>query len=248
MPTLNLDLDFIDHPKVKRLIARTGSDGVVCLIRLWGHVGKFHKVDGSLSEYTNDEIEQFAGWNGEKGALLQALLDVKLIDKDLSIHDWQEHAGHLAAYQSKAKKMARAKWDAVRNAPSIAPSNTSSDASSVQFSSMQCSSVQEVKHPATPDSEKPDYDQIRQDGIRLGQVALTRRYKGGNDDAMRLTAMIWNQYSSYNLTPEMFKWIVEAKIIPHCNDVRHCLAYAKSIGDVKGEHASEARKFLAVAD
>lgn len=105
-----------------------------------------------------------------------------------------------------------------------------------------------INSPATPEDFKERDEQWRKEGIKLGQIALARRYKGGGEDAMRLTAMIWNQYKPYNITPKMFEWIVSAKIIPNCNDVQHCLAYSRKIGDVKGEHVSEARRFISVED
>lgn len=105
-----------------------------------------------------------------------------------------------------------------------------------------------LNSPATPENFKEQEEQWRKDGIKLGQIALTRRYKGGGEDAMRLTAMIWNQYKPYNITPKMFEWIINAKIIPNCNDVQHCLAYSRKIGDVKGEHVSEARRCIAIED
>lgn len=106
----------------------------------------------------------------------------------------------------------------------------------------------QINSPATPANFKELEEQQRKEGIKLGQIALARRYKGGGEDAMRLTAMIWNQYKPYNITPKMFEWIISAKIIPNCNDVQHCLAYSRKIGDVKGEHVSEARRFISVED
>lgn len=248
MPTLNLDLDFVDHPKVKRLIARTGHEGVTCLLRLWSYAGKFHKRDGSLASYSDDEIEQFAGWQGVRGGFLQAILDVSLMDSNKSIHDWQDHAGHLALYHERAKDMNKKRWSSAKESVKESVIDPTRTPSSVQSRSEQISSEQVLNSPATPEIFKEREEQLRKDGIKLGQIALTRRYKGGGEDAMRLTAMIWNQYKPYNITPKMFEWIINAKIIPNCNDVQHCLAYSRKIGDVKGEHVSEARRFIAVED
>lgn len=110
-----------------------------------------------------------------------------------------------------------------------------------------------IELPASPDFEiqsepEVDYDQIRMDGIRLGQIAFVRRWKGCEREAQQVTSLIWNQYRPYNVTAEMFRWIIEAKLIPHCSSPRHCYAYGNKIGDEKGAHVSEARKFLPVAD
>lgn len=161
MPTLNLDLDFVDHPKVKRLIARTGHEGITCLLRLWSYAGKFHKLDGSLASYTDDEIEQFAGWHGVRGGFLQAILDVSLMDSNRSIHDWQDHAGHLAVYHERAKDMNKKRWDSAKESVKESVTNPIRTPSSDQSTSVQFSSVQNKKEKENYAASPPYVSQTR---------------------------------------------------------------------------------------
>lgn len=101
--------------------------------------------------------------------------------------------------------------------------------------------------PASPDSKILD-EENRKEAIKLGVAALVRRYKDSVDDALQLTGMIWNQYLPYNPTPKMFEWILMKKLMTACTGVRHCYAYCRKIGDEKGAHVSEARRFLEVDD
>lgn len=145
MPSLNLDLDFVDHPKIKRLIARTGYEGVYCLLRLWSYVARFHREDGSLASYTDDEIEQFAGWQGVRGGFLQGLLELSLMDSNKDIHDWKEHAGHLVLYHERARIMNKKRWESYKDSVKDSYKESSKDVknhptrtpSSVQYSSVQ---------------------------------------------------------------------------------------------------------------
>lgn len=145
VPSINLDLDYFDHPKVNRLIGLLGKGAAVLPIRLWCYCGKYHAADGSLTSYSTLEIETVIGWWGKPGEAAAALLKVGFIDEvtgyGFLVHDWTEHAGHLDAAKAKAKSMAKARWarlkggcgpppDAVSNACSIADSNAASIAPS----------------------------------------------------------------------------------------------------------------------
>lgn len=164
MPSLNLDLDFVDHPKIKRLIARTGYEGVYCLLRLWSYVARFHREDGSLASYTDDEIEQFAGWQGVRGGFLQGLLELSLMDSNKDIHDWKEHAGHLVLYHERARVMNKKRWesykDSVKDSVKDSYKESSKDVkndptrtpSSVQFSTVQ--SNNKVGAAAPPNAKR----------------------------------------------------------------------------------------------
>lgn len=113
MPSLNLDLNFFDHPKVKRLRASIGPEAEIYLIRIWAYAGRYHPDDGILRDFTALEIERLAEWRGEKRAMLQAMLKVGFIEKAgkwHKIHDWQEHEGHLIIFKERAKLAAASRW------------------------------------------------------------------------------------------------------------------------------------------
>ena len=138
MPSVNIDFDYLEHPKTLRLIGLLGSSAEVLPIRLWIYCGKFHYVDGRLTEYSAQEIESIVRWWGKPGQCIEAMLRVEFIEKDnigFFVHDWLEHQGHIVAYKERARKMAKAKHDSVRSAASMQQASlfdASRDASAVQ--------------------------------------------------------------------------------------------------------------------
>lgn len=139
MAYLNLDLDYFEHPKTRRLIGLLGKGSEVVPLRLWAYVGKYHAVDGKLAGYSAQEIESVLGWWGESGALLAAMLKVGFVhclpdgEEGYEVHDWLEHQGHIIAFKEKARSMAQNRWekaktDAASNAASITRSNAASNA------------------------------------------------------------------------------------------------------------------------
>lgn len=135
MPSLNVDLDYFTHRKTVRLSSLIGRHAPLFPIRLWAYVGKYHCEDGSLKDYSAQEIESILGWSGKKSALLDALITVGFLDKiqlqevtSYQVHDWLEHAGHLAAFRKRGKANAEKRWgkiadvDAKQDATSIADS------------------------------------------------------------------------------------------------------------------------------
>lgn len=124
MPYLNLDLDFFSHPKTVRLVGLLGRDAEVLPIRLWCYCGRHHCVSGRLSGYSPQEVESAVGWWGKSGEMVAAMLKVGFIEQvadGYQVHDWSEHAGHLAAFKKRAKSAARKRWR------SIATSNAKRD-------------------------------------------------------------------------------------------------------------------------
>lgn len=125
MPYLNLDLDYFEHRKTLRLIALCGPGSELCPIKLWRYVGRYHPTTGKLVGYTDEEIEKYAGWTGESGVLIDALVKLFFVDKiedGYAVHHWFRHAGHLSVFKKRAKSAAKARWKryATSNATSIA--------------------------------------------------------------------------------------------------------------------------------
>lgn len=124
MPALNLDLDYFTHPKVMRLAGMLGPYALALPIRLWCHVAKHHWADGVLNGYTDYEVEAAAGWSGEPGHFVAAMLKLNFLEKlenGYKIHDWLDHAGHFKEYKKRAKTAAKKRWR--QHATSIALSN-----------------------------------------------------------------------------------------------------------------------------
>ncbi len=122
MPYLNLDLDYFDHPKTKRLIGLLGRGAEVLPLRLWAYCGKHHCADGRLAGYSGQEIESLVNWWGKSGEMIDAMKRVSFISKQgdgWEVCSWQEHQGHLAAFKVRARAAADARWKAIRDATSI---------------------------------------------------------------------------------------------------------------------------------
>lgn len=126
MAYMNVDPDFFEHRKTRRLVALIGPECVAPVLRLWAYCARFHAEDGLLADYSPEEIESLAGWDGKPGTLLEGMLKVGLLDKSgggVVIHDWKEHQGHIAAFKERGRMMAKRRWSKARHAASNATSN-----------------------------------------------------------------------------------------------------------------------------
>jgi len=131
MPCLNVDLDYFEHRKTKRLVGRLGKGAEVLPLKLWTYCGKFHPEDGRLSGYSEQEIASIVGWWRDPSEFAQAMLDIGFLGQDdegYFVHEWLEHEGHLDAFKKRAKEAADKRWEAVRRAKVI---GCSTDATSI---------------------------------------------------------------------------------------------------------------------
>jgi hypothetical protein len=113
MADLNLDTNYFDHPKTIRLVGLLGRGAEVLPLRTWCYVAKHHPVDGRLAGYSVQEIEAIAGWWGERGKAVEALIAVRFLDKVKSgyrVHGWKKRAGHIWAYKLRSRKANAAKY------------------------------------------------------------------------------------------------------------------------------------------
>lgn len=116
MPYLNLDLNFQEHPKSRRLKALTGDEFLI--VRLWLYIGKVRPETGRLENHSDEEIEALIDWKGTKKAAIEALLKVGFIRRKkggIECVDWREHEGHLLAFSRRGKVAARARWNKLSN-------------------------------------------------------------------------------------------------------------------------------------
>lgn len=145
MPYLNIDPNFLEHPKTKRLIGKIGTNAPTLLLGLWCFAAKFHPDDGNLSDYSIGEIESFAGWRGESGIFYKSCVEVGFIDEkdtkkkfQIFLHDWRKHQGHLKAFRQKAEAAAKARW--AKTAQTTKKQRVTGDAPSMpQACPKQCS-------------------------------------------------------------------------------------------------------------
>lgn len=134
---MRLSLDFVDHPKVRKLIRKAGFEGFFSLIKLFSMAGKIYQK-GVLKDLESEDIEDLCEWHGEGGKFVDSMVDVGFLEKSsrgYEIHDWEQHQPwifHCEVRSEQAKNAARARWDAVSmqsacvehtnsNAPSPSP-------------------------------------------------------------------------------------------------------------------------------
>lgn len=113
MPDLNLDVNFRDHPKTRRLVAMLGKDSEWMVVKLWLYVARIHP-EGDISDYTGQEIEALVDWGGTPGAFVEAMEKVEMLSKNsknkFKLLGWKDHQGHLVAYKVRGEKAAKARW------------------------------------------------------------------------------------------------------------------------------------------
>lgn len=134
---MRLSLDFVDHPKVRKLIRKAGYEGFFSLLKLFSMAGKIYQK-GVLKDLESEDIEALCEWHGEDGKFVDSMVEIRFLEKNekwYKIHDWEQHQPwiyHSEVRSEQAKNAARARWNAVsmqdacaehaeRNAPSPIP-------------------------------------------------------------------------------------------------------------------------------
>lgn len=111
---IRLQSAVFTHPKTRRVAKRTHLSPAAAaghLACLWCWAQEF-APDGDLSRFDIEELEVGAGWEGEDGVLLAALIASGYIDETscgLVIHDWQEHGGTLVARRTAERERSAAR-------------------------------------------------------------------------------------------------------------------------------------------
>ncbi len=111
-----LSVGYFTHTKIGKLSCRLGDSGVLAHIRLLSYTAQ-NRPDGRLTRMDADDIALASGYAGDIHALIAALLEIFLLDKDedgvLSLHDWAEHnpwASGAPDRTESGKKAAEARW------------------------------------------------------------------------------------------------------------------------------------------
>jgi len=87
---IRLSLSFKTHRKRKKLFMRLGADGVLALLDFWMTIAET-KPTGVLENYTGEDVEIDAGWNGEPGIFVSALIELGFLDimeGGFVLHNW----------------------------------------------------------------------------------------------------------------------------------------------------------------
>ena len=111
-----LDSGFFSHPKIRRLHATHGAQGVLSWVLILAHASQY-KTDGRFTGMSDEEIALSAHWAGDAAEFIGVLVELRLLDrrgKTLVLHDWHVHNGYAASYtirSERSKKAARARWE-----------------------------------------------------------------------------------------------------------------------------------------
>ena len=132
MPSLNLPLELLDHPKIKRLRRELRNrEAEAFLFRIWKLAGQQYPDDGIFIGLSAAEIEDEAGWRGAEGKLVSTLVRVGLmsmVTDNFALPGWRDEQGHLAAFRERARTAAKARWN---KGGGNVPGPSSNDASSI---------------------------------------------------------------------------------------------------------------------
>lgn len=149
-------ITFADHPKTHKLMRRCGDKSCWCLLRLWGFVAA-NKPDGNLVSMDGEDVEIAAGWSGEPGLFVAALMDLRILDGSpgsYSVHDWQDHNGYAAHAQERSEKASKAANARYKKTSTHAQSCSEHATSNAQSCSEQCPSPSPTP---TPSPKNKDY-------------------------------------------------------------------------------------------
>lgn len=109
---LRLDADLPGHPKVRRLARALGIEPVTAtghVVTLWCWALRY-AADGDLAAFTADDLEDGAGWGGERGAFARALEEVGFVDRDdqgAELHGWRERQERVVAVRAATRERVR---------------------------------------------------------------------------------------------------------------------------------------------
>lgn len=130
---IRIETGFLDHPKTKMVRRRIGQCAAEYIMRLWFFAAD-QKPDGDLAGVSDEMIELSVDWQGEPGALVAALAEVRYLDGEENsrrLHQWAEHQPWVCNRGERiesARNAARSRWDKVKNRPVKTADFTGSDA------------------------------------------------------------------------------------------------------------------------
>ena len=113
MPYLNLDVNFFDHRKTKRLTGILGRGAEVLPLRLWCYTAKYHAADGKLTGYSAEEVESAMCWWGQRSKGVEAMITVGFLERcqdGYVVKGWEEHEGHIVYFHERAVQAANKRW------------------------------------------------------------------------------------------------------------------------------------------
>lgn len=120
MPYLNLDFNYFDHPKTRRLAALLGPMSEVLPLRLWSYCAKVYPRDGVMRGHSEAEVLALLNVGELNGiSPVAAMVRVGFLAKTedgFKCVDWKQHQGHIWALTQRNRKAANSRWARMRDA------------------------------------------------------------------------------------------------------------------------------------
>ena len=95
-----------NHPKTKRLRRALGVSipEAVGIVTLTQHWAIDYAPDGDLSEIDPADLEDGVFWEGDPGALFDAMQNAGFIDPDKRLHNWEKYGGKYIEERDRGRE------------------------------------------------------------------------------------------------------------------------------------------------
>ena len=107
---IRLQVTWYSNLKRIKLQRILGAAGPLAFIDLLIYAG-MHRPTGNLTSMDEDDIEDAAQWDGEKGKFIETLLDLNFLEKKekfYALHEWKEHNTYASKAPERSKSASRA--------------------------------------------------------------------------------------------------------------------------------------------
>jgi hypothetical protein len=152
-----------EHPKTAALMKKLGicrAQAVGHLEMLW-HFASVYAPAGDIGRWPDPAIESACGWEGEPGAMVEALISCRWLDEveghRLVVHDWHEHSDRYVRRKvaRKGQEIVRVTQQGARGEPKGCPEGTPAGAVAGIQSQSQSQYPEPGPEPATAAPSAP---------------------------------------------------------------------------------------------
>lgn len=268
MANLNLDVDFMSHPKVWRLIREAGFAGIGWLIAIWCHCAKHHPESGDITdEVESGQIDAILQVQDAQNTCILQLVRTGFLDtysrrgrKFFRVHSWDSHQGHLLKWKQRGKLNAEKRWsklDATGNAIGNATSNATGNAPNQAYlnqAKLNQAKLSNKENAAAPPSQKidnrSDKKLLKDDCIGLLKVKLAVFYSISESESAKMIGYIYDRLNppSFKLEPEQFWWLLthKCKLPPQASNIYAWANQARK--SLESSWASAAREAVPLSE
>lgn len=239
---IRLKLEFFDHPKTRKLRKRLGTEAVVCLIRLWMWTAG-NRPGGRLTGLDAEAVELAAHWDGEDGALVAALCELRLLDErdgEFAVHDWETHQAYASKSEersSKARRAAAARWGRSREVGDMAEPSVRGWRGVERDDARSMPAACERQCPGNREPETGNRERKTPPPVETGNTSTPRARADGGEGGGEAAAV-----SSASAASAVDSWTDSPADLPADSSVGTCAvdSCADSCADSSGGDASRA--------